>query len=1268
MRVTRLGEALFLCTIGTAGLRGQTSPAQQAAPSKDVVVESLETNYRFENDGRGRTVQRVRIRPLTRAGRNGIAQIYFPYSSLTETLSVDYFRTVKADGKLIEADPAKALEVASPVSQIAPMFTDQKLKAMVAPDLDVGDALEYQFTRTIHNPLKPGDFWVIHFAEQAQVVQSEVVTLDVPADRKLSFSAAKGVRYRVEEEQNRKIYRWEVNNPEPRKAEDGPQPPLLAASTLTDWKQVGEWYLSLQSGRTEVSPEVRELAARLTAGKTTPREKLDAIYAYVSENIRYVGVSFGIGGYQPHAPTEVLHNGYGDCKDKHGLLAALLEAVGLKAYPVLVNSQRGVMEPSVPMPGQFDHVMSVVPLDGELLWMDTNLEVAPRGILLPGLRGKQGLLIEPGAIRLAPIPAESPVPEEVVFSAAGRLDPMGKLTLENHLSLRGQSELPYRQIFRLGNKQVIDTTMKALGQYEADDSTSEALGNSDPADLSRPFDFRFKVTKADFFAPLDTHKEMSVPHPLIANGLWSEALRKAEKARTAQAPPATAEAEDIDLGGQGKLEETVDLELGSAYQADLPLPIHIERPFAVYDSTYQLDQGHFRARRTLTILKSKLPAGQWQALESFSKLVDRDLTQNLALRRTGSVDLAAQADQMSADELNQQAASLLEAKKNLSLARDLLLKATAKDPHHKLAWNNLGRAYAALGSTAEAEKAYKKQIEINPNDEYAYKNLGWLYSSQRRYDEAVAAYRKHQEINPLDKDFYGYLAATLGQMGRWEEAAQAHAKDAALNHDKPEIYTAWGHALLKAGKVEEARQRLNRALELDSSPMTLNNVAYEWADAGIDLDQAERKAQQAVEAVVRDFPQPTSLDVPPDYAAQLRTLGAFLDTLGWAMFKKGQVAESEPYLSAAYQLEPNSAVAEHLAWMHTKLGHVEEAIRYYAYSQMELGWTGESNKSLEESLAPKAGGQAALRSRVLQAKQAFGEQRRLQPANRPFAYPVGATTTRPAAVEMAVLVDESGNVKDARVLAGEEPFRSAALQDAQQLRLPPLAWPGQALKSVRTVAFVYAPAKRPSGDAVKVFWGMGLPAPGTVPIVTADGQHVIDIPAESAAAGKPNASDSATASTSRGLPNYAVYLQQGALLQLTRNLDAAIEKYRQAIQAEPGCAVCHRALAGALAQKGLRAEAITEYRQVVKAEPDNPEDHFMLGAQLEAEAATQTFVEYRFDAKTHTVQRPSHVLPKSARAEYELALEEYRKACELAPVNTIYKEAYERVKRELHQP
>ena len=51
--------------------------------------------------------------------------------------------------------------------------------------------------------------------------------------------------------------------------------------------------------------------------------------------IRYIGVDFGVGRFQPHTATEVLGNGYGDCKDKHALLAALLAAIGFPISPVL---------------------------------------------------------------------------------------------------------------------------------------------------------------------------------------------------------------------------------------------------------------------------------------------------------------------------------------------------------------------------------------------------------------------------------------------------------------------------------------------------------------------------------------------------------------------------------------------------------------------------------------------------------------------------------------------------------------------------------------------------------------------------------------------------------------------------------------------------------------------------------------------------------------------------------------------------------------------
>src|SRR5262249_35285206 len=124
--------------------------------------------------------------------------------------------------------------------------------------------------------------------------------------------------------------------------------------------------------------------------------------------------------------------------------------------------------------------------------------------------------------------------------------------------------------------------------------------------------------------------------------------------------------------------------------------------------------------------------------------------------------------------------------------------------------------------------------------------------------------------------------------------------------------------------------------------------------------------------------------------------------------------------------------------------------------------------------------------------------------------------------------------------------------------------------------------------------------------------------------------------------------------------------YRQATQVEPNCAACHRALADALAQQGQRAAAIAEYQQVVKVEPDNPDHHFMLGAQFEAEAATEAYSNYHFDSKTRTSRPAIPPLSKLAGAHYESALEQYRLARQLAPRNSSYEEAYTRVKRQLH--
>jgi len=131
------------------------------------------------------------------------------------------------------------------------------------------------------------------------------------------------------------------------------------------------------------------------------------------------------------------------------------------------------------------------------------------------------------------------------------------------------------------------------------------------------------------------------------------------------------------------------------------------------------------------------------------------------------------------------------------------------------------------------------------------------------------------------------------------------------------------------------------------------------------------------------------------------------------------------------------------------------------------------------------------------------------------------------------------------------------------------------------------------------------------------------------------------------------------------HLQEAIEVFRQAIQSQPNDIKCHRLLADVLVQKGDRAAAIVEYQEIVKLEPDNAENHFMLGAQLEARGATAGYTREDFKPQTDSNQPGNLPLPKTARADYEAALEQYALAHQLAPQSPVYNEAYERLKSRL---
>ena len=397
----------LLVLVCLASLAQVPAPPSPPIPAKipdhsqeSYVVEKLRTAYRFENDGTGRREISARIKIQSEAGVEQWGQLITGYNSANERVEIPYVRVLKANGSTVAAQPDAVQDLSIPLEKEAPVYTDYRQKHITVPGLRPGDELEYDFVTITHTPLAPQQFWMEHYFAQSGTVLDEQLELDVPKDRKIKLKTKPGTDPKITEANGRRVYQWtssHVDKDEDEKKKDKdkkpkkkePEPPAVQMTTFESWEQMGRWYGSLEKDRRQPNAEIRAKAAELTKGKTTDLEKVEALYDYVAPNFRYISLSFGVGRFQPHAAADVLHNEYGDCKDKHTLLASLLEAAGYHASSVLINSSRK-LDPDVPSPSQFDHVFTMLPLGNQEIWMDSTTEVAPFRLLASVLREEAG--------------------------------------------------------------------------------------------------------------------------------------------------------------------------------------------------------------------------------------------------------------------------------------------------------------------------------------------------------------------------------------------------------------------------------------------------------------------------------------------------------------------------------------------------------------------------------------------------------------------------------------------------------------------------------------------------------------------------------------------------------------------------------------------------------------------------------------------------------------------------------------------------------------
>jgi len=173
---------------------------------------------------------------------------------------------------------------------------------------------------------------------------------------------------------------------------------------------------------------------------------------FMQRDFRYVAISLGIGGIQPHPAAEVFAHRYGDCKDKATLMRSMLKEIGVDSYYVIINHNRGAVTLETPAHlGAFDHVIVAIKLPdglsdpslvattkhpslGMLLFFDPTHPCVFLGDLPFYLQGSKVHVIFPGNDRLTELPLLPP-------DRYHNLQRSAKILMMADGSIRGELEL-----------------------------------------------------------------------------------------------------------------------------------------------------------------------------------------------------------------------------------------------------------------------------------------------------------------------------------------------------------------------------------------------------------------------------------------------------------------------------------------------------------------------------------------------------------------------------------------------------------------------------------------------------------------------------------------------------------------------------------------------------------------------------------------------------------------------------------------------------------
>lgn len=170
----------------------------------------------------------------------------------------------------------------------------------------------------------------------------------------------------------------------------------------SSWEAASRSTLGLMSSAFKLSKAQLAVLDSIMYASPSSAVGCSRLHGFLAGRSRYVAISIGVGGWQPHAAEVTFAHRYGDCKDLTTMYVAMLAQAGIEAHPALVLTRdEGRTDPEFPRLS-FNHEILYYVLNGDTTWIDptcftcelNDLPASDEGISVLALDPAEGKMLK----------------------------------------------------------------------------------------------------------------------------------------------------------------------------------------------------------------------------------------------------------------------------------------------------------------------------------------------------------------------------------------------------------------------------------------------------------------------------------------------------------------------------------------------------------------------------------------------------------------------------------------------------------------------------------------------------------------------------------------------------------------------------------------------------------------------------------------------------------------------------------------------------------